>query len=124
MIKKSLALVGCVLALAACKMEKPKPINLDCGGHNITVLMNKAGDSLTAIVDSKFSVIADQAESASGARYVGEVVWGDLGDTTYIWQLQLWNKGEAWMASIDLGFDLACTVVEKPRPEHKKPIRK
>lgn len=109
-MKKYLIAIAACFMLGAC--DNSKTIQLACGGHNIKVQSSDKFETLTATVDDRFTVKMDHTRSADGALYVGEVIWGEQGDLTYIWQLMLWNKGENWMASIDTGFDLGCEVVK------------
>ncbi|MDR0449479.1 MAG: MliC family protein [Rickettsiales bacterium] len=109
-MKKSLIAVAAVLMLGAC--DNSKHFKLDCEGHKIDVSMDGKGEKLTAVVDDRFSVKLDNVVSADGAKYEGQVIWGNAGELTYIWELILWNKGENWMTIIDTGFVLDCNVIK------------
>ncbi len=81
---KKLTLCGLILlSLAACDNNKN---TMTCGKYEVGITMSEDGASITAVINGD-EMTLNQAISASGARYVGE-----LNDTT----VTLWNKGENW----------------------------
>lgn len=110
-MKKYMIAAAAALTLGACDDMTAKLVKLNCEGHLFEIAMNADGAKAKVSVDRRFIVDVERTQSASGAMYLGEVLWGEVSDLTYIWQLMLVNKGEEWMAVIDTGYDLKCSVV-------------
>ncbi|MDR2685314.1 MAG: hypothetical protein LBB23_00890 [Rickettsiales bacterium] len=111
-MKKILMGLAALAALAGCK-DSGKPLQLNCEGKDVKVFFDKTGTPETAVINDKFSVkITDRIPGFPG--YVGEVIWGDKGDLTYIWQLVLRNNDDGdWTLLVDTGYTANCVKVNE-----------
>lgn len=93
---KKITLCGIMLlALAACEGDKN---TMTCGNYEVGITMSEDGTYITAVINGD-EMILNQAISASGARYVGE-----LNDTV----VTLWNKGEDWTMYLNEDESIEC----------------